>query len=161
MSDGLDDLLGDNNDSGSGDGQAKGGGLRAQLEAALAREKALSAKFEQIQAAQRQRDLDGLFEKHKIPALAKDFFPADAELDDKAVTSFVEKYGQLWGAQPPGAVTSPADQAATAAMQQASAQGTAVPLNPLTQDEYKAKFDEAKSMADLRQMMSELGAMQV
>lgn len=155
MSDGLDDLLG-TNDSGAGDGQPKGGGLRAQLEAVLAERKALADQLNKLQAAQRQRDLDGLFDKHKIPALAKDFFPADAELNDAAALAFTEKYGQLWGATPPGAVTPPAEQAATAAMQQVAAQAASPALSPLTQDEYAAKFAEATDMADLRRMMTEL-----
>jgi hypothetical protein len=159
MSDGLDDLLG-SNDSGAGDGQPKGNGLRAQLEAVLAERKALAEQLNKLQTAQRQRDLDGLFDKHKIPALAKDFFPADAELDDKAAAAFAEKYGQLWGATPPGAVTPPAEQAAVSAMQQVAAQAATPSLSPLTQDEYAAKFAEATSQADLRRIMSELGALQ-
>jgi hypothetical protein len=160
MADGLDDLLG-TNDSGAADGQPKGGGLRAQLEAVLAERQALKEQLARLEGAQRQRDLEGLFEKHKIPALAKDFFPADAALDDKSVASFVEKYGALWGATAPDTVTPPAEQAAAAAMQQVTAQATSPALKPLTQEEYKAKFDEAKSMADLRQMMEQVASMQI
>jgi hypothetical protein len=161
MPDGLDDLLGDNTGTSTADGQPKGGGLRAQLEAVLAERQALKEQLTKLETAQRQRDLDGLFDKYKIPALAKDFYPKDAELDDKSAADFVAKYGQLWGHQPPAAETPAPEQAAATAMQQASAQGTAPVLKPMGEDEYRAKFAEAKNMAELRQMMAELGSMQL
>lgn len=158
MSD-LDDLLDsiDSTDTGSDAGTGKG--LRAQLQAVLAERKALQEQLGQLQVAQRQRDLDSLFEKHQIPTLAKDFFPKDSDLSDKAVSSFVEKYGQLWGHQAPAAETSAPEQAAIAAMQAVAGQAAPPQLAPLSQQDYAAQFAKATNMVELRQIMEQLGTL--
>jgi hypothetical protein len=159
MSD-LDDLL-DNLDpsDNTGPDAGKGKGLRVQLEQVLAERKALQEQLAQLQTAQRQRDLDGLFEKHQIPALAKDFFPRDADLSDKTAAEFVEKYGQLWGAQPPTAATPAPEQAAMAAMQSLAGQAAPPPLTAMSQDDYAAQFAKATNMTELRQIMEQLGTL--
>jgi hypothetical protein len=96
-----------NSDDDSTDPGQGGKGLRAQLEAALAREKALNERLAKTEQAERSRSLADLFAKHAVPELARDFFPKDAELTDESVTGFVEKYGQLWGAQAQPATTPP------------------------------------------------------
>jgi alpha-ketoglutarate-dependent taurine dioxygenase len=155
MPDDLDTELG----NGTGPSDGKGGGLRAQLEAALAREKALSEKFDQIQAAQRQRDLDGLFEKHKIPAKAKAFFPKEGELDDKAALAFLDEFGELWGHTSPDATTPPADQVAATRVHQVSAEATQTNLKPLTQQDYADRFAAATDLTSLKQLMSDEGVL--
>lgn len=159
MSDGLDnldDILGGNEPASS---NAKGGGLRAQLEAVLAERKALADQLASLQTAQRQRDLGELFAKHQIPELARDFFPKDGELTDDTARSFLEKYGSLWGHQAPQAATSPAEQVAQAAMASVAGQATPPPLAPMGREDYAAKFAEAKSMAELNQIMQQLGVL--
>lgn len=160
MSDGLDDLFADTDSSTPGsDGKPKGSGLRAQLEQVLQERQALQEKLARLETAQRSRDLNELFTKHSVPELARDFFPADAELTDKAVTEFAERYGALWGRQAPTAETPPAEQAAAQAMAQVAGQAAPPSLAPLDEAGYRAKFSEAKSMAELRQMMTELGVL--
>lgn len=162
MSD-LDDLLNaldqSTDPSGTPDPAPQGKGLRAQLEAALAERQALKTQLDQLQTAQRQRDLEGLFEKHKIPALARDFFPKDGELSDKEAAAFIEKYGALWGHVAPEAVTDPATQAATAAMQAVAGQAAPPTIAPQSQADYAAQFAKATNMTELRQIMETLGAL--
>jgi hypothetical protein len=154
MPDGLDDLLGDNS-NGSGDGQG-GKGLRAQLEAALQREKALNERFEKLAQTERTRSLDALFSKHSIPELAKDLFPPDTEPTDEAATALVEKYGSLWGASAQVATTPPDQQAATTAMQQFASQANPAPVAPLSEEAYRAKLAEATTQTELLQLIAEL-----
>src|SRR5690242_13805372 len=97
--------------------EIKPSALRKQLEAVLAKNKELTDQLASVSAANRQRDVEALFTKHSIPPLAKDFFPADAELTDESATAFVEKYGQLWGAQAQEAATTSEQQAAAAQVQ--------------------------------------------
>lgn len=157
MSDGLDDFLNSDDDSNdSGPGQ-DGKGLRAQLTAALAREKALNDRLVKTEAAERARSLSDLFTKHSVPDLARDFFPKDAELTDESVTGFVEKYGQLWGAQAQPATTPPDQQAAAAAMQQFASQANPAPVAPLSEDAYRAKFAEAQTRDEFLKMLAEFG----
>jgi hypothetical protein len=158
MSD-LDDLLNSIDDSNTGPDAGKGKGLRAQLESVLAERKALQDQLAQLQDSQRQRDLDGLFEKFQIPALARDFFPKDADLSDKTAQEFVEKYGQLWGAQPQAAQTPAPEQAAMAAMQAIAGQASPPPLAPMSQGDYAAQFAKATNMSELRQIMEQLGTL--
>ncbi len=153
MPDGLDDLLGDNSTD-SGQGQ-KGGGLRAQLEAVLAQNKALTEQLASVQANDRARSLDSLFEKHSIPALARDLFPKDAEPSDEAATALVAKYGALWGAQAQEATTPADQQAATNAAQQFAANASAAPVAPLTEEAYRAKFAQANSRDELLKQIAE------
>jgi hypothetical protein len=159
MSD-LDDLLSafDNAEpSGTPDPAPQGKGLRAQLEAVLAERKALQEQLSQLQTASRQRDLDSLFDKHSIPALAKDFFPKDAELTDKTAGDFIEKYGQLWGHVSPTAETPGPEQAAAAAMQAVAGQAASPSPAPMSQADYAAQFAKATNAAELRQIMESLG----
>lgn len=162
MSD-LDDLLAGldaaDSQSGTPDPAPQGKGLRAQLEAVLAERKALQEQLTSLQTAQRQRDLDSLFEKHQIPALARDFFPKDADLTDKAVGEFVEKYGQLWGHQAPQADTPAPEQAAAAAMQAIAGQAAPPPQGLVSQADYAAQFAKATNMAELNQIMQQLGVL--
>lgn len=155
MPDGLDDLLDDNSNTDSGQSGGKGGGLRAQLEAVLAQNQALTARLAAQEASERQRSLDGLFAKHSIPELAKDFFPKDVDLSDETATGFIEKYGQLWGAQAQVATTTAADQAGATAMQQFASQAGPAPVAPLTEEAYRAKFAEATNKTELLQLISQ------
>lgn len=154
MADGLDDLLNDSTDS----GQSGGGQLRKQLEQVLAQNKALQEQLAKTQAAERTRAVDSLFGKHGIPELARDFFPSDTEPTDEAATAFVEKYGALWGATAQPAATPPAEQAATSAAQQFVSQAQPAPLAPLSEEEYAAKFAEAKTKDEFLRMLAELSA---
>lgn len=149
MSDGLDDLLGPDSDTSSG------GGLRKQLEAVLAERKALQDQLAALAEKDRGRDLQSLFAKHSIPELARDFFPKDAELTDESATSFVEKYGQLWGAQAAPATTTPEQQAATAAVQQFAAQSSPAPTGLYTQEYWESEFAKAQTHDELVRMISE------
>jgi hypothetical protein len=150
MSDSLDDILGPADSS-----PGQGGKLRELLEQALSKNKDLEAQLTQVQASQRATRLESLFDKHKIPALARDFFPTDTEPSDEAATAFVEKYGALWGVQAAAATTTPEQQAAAAQMQQLSAVAQPAPTSPLSEDEYRARFSEAKTKDDLLRMMAE------
>jgi hypothetical protein len=152
MSDSLDDLLG-NLDSGA---PISGGALRKQLEQVLAANKALEDQLAQVKATQREGALDGLFSKHGIPPLARDFFPKDGELTDEAATDFVAKYGGLWGATAQPATTTPADQAATSAAQAFVSQAQPAPVAPLSEEEYRAKFAEAGTKQEFLRLLSEL-----
>jgi hypothetical protein len=157
MSDGLDNLLGDS-DSGTDAGNG-GGNLRKLLEQALQREKAANDRLAQLEATQRQGQLASLLEKHAVPTLAADFFPKDAELNDEAITAFVGKYGQLWGHQAAPATTPPEQQAATQVIQQVTSQATTPPAGvPLTEEQYRQKFADAKSPDELMQLIAQLGA---
>lgn len=153
MPDGLDDLI---DDSSTGSGQSNGGGLRKQLEDVLAQNKALQDQLAQVAANERTRSLESAFTKHGVPTLAKDLFPSDAEPSDEAVTAFVAKYGQLWGATAAPAATPPAAQAATQAAQQFVSQSATPPVAPLTEEEYAAKFAEANTKAEFLAMLDEL-----
>jgi hypothetical protein len=153
MPDGLDDLL---NDSTPGSGQSTGGQLRKQLEDALKEINGLKEQLSAQAATQRASALNGLFAKHAIPELARDFFPADADLTDEAATAFVAKYGQLWGATAAPAATPPAEQAATAAAQSFVSQAQQPALQPLTEEQYAAKFAEANTRDELMAMLAEL-----
>jgi len=155
MPDGLDDLLG--NDSTNGSDNAPGGQLRKQLEKVLADNKALSEQLASLQADSRSRAVKELAAKHAIPELALDFFPKDAALTDESATSFVEKYGQLWGAQAATATTPEPQQQAAAAMQQFASQASPPPVAPLSEEQYRAKFAEASTRAEVLQMLAELG----
>jgi hypothetical protein len=155
MPDSLDDLF----DTNSADpGQGGGGQLRKQLEAVLAQNKTLQEQLAQVAARERTTSLNALFTKHAIPELARDFFPADADLSDEAATAFVEKYGALWGAQAAPAATPPAEQAATQAAQQFVSQAAPAPVAPLSEEEYAAKFAEAKTKDEFLKMLAELSA---
>jgi hypothetical protein len=156
MPDGLDDLLDDNSTAGSG--QSNGGALRKQLEAVLEQNRVLQEQLAKQQETQRASALDSLFAKHSIPAKARDFFPTDADPTDEAATAFVEKYGELWGASAQPATTPPAQQAATAAVQQFVAQAHQNAAQPLTEDDYAAKFAEARTKEEFMQMLAEINA---
>ena len=156
MPDGLDDLLGD--DSTNPNPGQGGGQLRKQLEDALKELRDTKAQLAEVAVRERGNSLNALFAKHAIPELAKDFFPADAALTDEAVTSFVEKYGPLWGAQAAPATTPPAEQAATHAAQQFTSQASAPPVAPMSEEEYAAKFAEAKTKDEFLRMLAELTA---
>lgn len=153
MPDGLDDLIDDSN---PGSGQSNGGQLRKQLEEVLAQNKALTERLAAQDAAARQSNVASLFAKHSVPDLAKDFFPKDADPTDEAVTSFIERYGQLWGATAAPATTPPDQQAATAAAQQFTSVAGQAPVAPLSEDQYRAKLAEAKSPEQLSQLIDQL-----
>lgn len=155
MTDELDQLLAAD---ASGSGQSDGGKLRKQLEDVLAQNKALQEKFEVVQAAERARSLEGLFAKHQIPELARDFFPQDAQPTDEAATEFASKYGQLWGSASATATTPPAQQAQANAMQQFSTQSAPPPGDALSEDDYAAKFAEAGTRDELLKMLAEYGS---
>jgi hypothetical protein len=157
MPDGLDELL-DDNSTGAGSGQSNGGALRKQLEAVLEQNRVLQEQLAKQQQTQRASALDSLFAKHAIPPLAKDLFPADAEPTDEAVTALVEKYGALWGAQATPATTPPAEQAATSAVQQFVAQAHQPAVQPLSEDDYRAKFAEAGTRDEFMRMLAEMNA---
>jgi hypothetical protein len=155
MPDGLDDLF----DSSDNPGQGGGGGqLRKQLEQVLAQNKALQEQLAQVAQRERTTSLNSLFAKHSVPELARDLFPADAEPTDEAVTALVEKYGALWGATAQPAATPPAEQAATQAAQQFVSQAQPAPVAPLSEEEYAAKFAEAKTKDEFLKMLAELSA---
>lgn len=159
MSDGLRDLeqlL--NGDSTSPDSGQSGGKLRQQLEAVLAERNELKAQLAQVQTAQRETQLSSLFTKHSVPPLARDFFPKDAELTDEAVTGFIEKYGQLWGAEAAPATVPAEQQAAANAAQAFAAQSTQAPAAPLSEEAYRAKFAETNSREEFLKVLSELSA---
>lgn len=159
MSDGLSDLLDDPTTSPDGSGQSDGGKLRKQLETVLEQNKALQERLAKADQAERARALDGLFGKHSIPALARDFFPADSEVTDEVATAFVEKYGQLWGASATVATTPPAEQAAATAAQQFASQAGQAPVVPFSEDDYRAKFAQAKSPEELATLVDQLSAL--
>lgn len=149
MSDGLDDLLGTDLD------QPTGGKLRKQLESVLEERKALQEQLAALAAKDRDRDLRDLFSKHAIPDLARDFFPKESELTDESATAFVERYGQLWGAQSVAATTTPEQQAATSAAQQFSAQASPAPAATYTQEYWESQFAKAQTQEELVQMITE------
>jgi hypothetical protein len=156
MSDGLDNLLGDS------DSHRRRQRRRQPAQAAGAGAPAGEGGQRppgQLEATQRQGQLTSLLEKHAVPALAADFFPKDAELNDEAITAFVGKYGQLWGHQAAPATTPPEQQAATQVIQQVTSQATTPPAGvPLTEEQYRQKFAEAKSPDELMQLIAQLGA---
>jgi len=154
MSDGLDDLFGTDPTS-TDPGQGGGGALRKQLEQVLATNKALQERLAATEAAERARSIDSLFAKHQVPALAVDLFPKDADPTDEAVTALVERYGSLWGAQSASATTPPAAQAAASAAQQFAANAAPSPAAPLTEEEFRAQFAQAKNPAELHQMLAQ------
>jgi hypothetical protein len=139
----------------NGDSQPTGGQLRKQLEQVLAERKTLQEQLNRLQSESRTRSISELFSKHSIPELAKDFFPSDAELTDESATSFVEKYGALWGAQAESATTPPAQQAATAAMQRFASEATPPPVAPLSEEQYRSRLSEAKTQTELLKMIDE------
>jgi len=155
MPDGLDDLL-DDNSNGAGSGQSNGGALRKQLETVLEQNRVLQEQLAKQQQAQRASALNDLFAKHSIPPLARDLFPADAEPTDEAVTALVEKYGALWGATAQPATTPPAEQAQTQSVQQFVAQAHQPAVQPLSEEDYAAKFAEAKTKDEFMQMLAEI-----
>jgi hypothetical protein len=124
----------------------------------LAQNKALQEQLAQVAQRERTTSLNSLFAKHSVPELARDLFPADAEPTDEAVTALVEKYGALWGATAQPAATPPAEQAATQAAQQFVSQAQPAPVAPLTEEEYAAKFAEAKTKDEFLKMLAELSA---
>lgn len=159
----IDDLLaqlnGGSDAPASDSGQSSAGGkLRQQLEQVLAQNKQLQEQLAQTQAAERTRAVEGLFAKHQIPAKALDFFPKDAAPNDETATAFVEKYGDLWGASSATASTPPAQQAQTQAMQQFQQQAAPPAGAVLTEDDYRLKFAEANTQAELLAMLAELGS---
>jgi len=158
MPDGLDDLLGDNGSTDNPGQGSGGGGLRKQLEDALAREKALNERLDRMATAERSRNIDALFAKHAVPELARDLFPADTEPTDEAVTALVEKYGSLWGASAQAATTTPADQAATSAAQRLSAQAAPPPVTPMTEDEVRARLNATQTKDEFMAALAELSA---
>jgi hypothetical protein len=158
MPDGLDDLLDDTSTNGAGSGQSNGGALRKQLEAVLEQNRVLQEQLAKQQEAQRASALNDLFAKHSIPPLARDLFPADAEPSDEAATALVEKYGALWGATAQPATTPPAEQAQTSAVQQFVAQSHNAAVQPLSEEDYAAKFAEAKTREEFMQMLAEINA---
>jgi hypothetical protein len=164
MPDGLDDLLGGSNDSGtapSGEPGGSGGGqLRRLYEEQLQQNKALAEQLASLQKAERGRSLDALFEKHGVPGLAKDFFPSDGELTDEAVTGFVGKYGALWGASADAATTPSPEQQAAARIANASLQAPPIQPGPGQFADYESKLGEAKSRDEVLQIFAQLAAAQ-
>lgn len=151
MSDSLDDLLGDPNDS-----RSAGGKLREQLEQALAREKALEARLAAVEQSTRADQVKALASKHGIPDLALDFFPKEGDLTDEAATSFIEKYGALWGAQATTATTAPEQQQAATAAQQFTAQARPPAAEPLSQEAIESKLREVTTRDGLLKALAEL-----
>lgn len=156
MSDGLDGLFDDDDSNANSSGQSDGGKLRKQLEAVLAQNRTLQEQLTKVQVDTRNRAVSELFAKHSIPAKARDFFPSDSEPTDEAVTAFVEKYGDLWGAQAASATTTPEEQAATNAAQQFASQASPSQVEPMSEEHYRAKFAEAKSKDELARLMDEV-----
>lgn len=152
MSDGLTDLLGDLSD----DAPVTGGALRKQLEQIAAKNRELTEQLAQFQAEKRATSVAGLLEKHGVPAVAKDLFTGDPT--DESVTEFVSKYGALWGAQATPATTPAPQQAAANALQQFASQANQPVAQPLSEDDYRAKFAEAKSREEFLQMLNEAAA---
>lgn len=137
-------------------GQTPGGKLREQLEAVLSERNQLKEQLAQVQQTQRAQALDSLFSKHGVPALARDLFPKDAEPTDEAVTSLVEKYGALWGAQAQPATTPPAEQQAAQQIQQFAQLAQTTSMQPLSEEGYRAMFAEAKTKDELFRLMGDL-----
>lgn len=156
MADGLDDLLDQTDSNAPADG-GSGKGLRAQLEQTLAENKRLAEQLAQVNAAERQRNLTGLLDKHGIPSLAADLFPRDGELSDEAATAFIGKYGALWGAKADAATTTAPEQAATARLSQASATARTDSPTPWGQDQFASKLSEAKTPAEVMALYQQLG----
>lgn len=152
--DDLDALLADDSASAPQGGK----GLRAQLEQVLAERKALSEQLAALQADSRNRAVKDLAAKHSIPDLALDFFPKDVALTDESATAFVEKYGQLWGAEAATATTPPPAQAAATAAQAFAAQASPPPVAPMSEDEYRAKFAEANTRDEFLRLLAEVSA---
>jgi hypothetical protein len=150
----LEQLLAGDDDSNPG--QGGGGALRKQLEAVLATNKALTERLAAQEAAQRDSAATALLAKHGIPELARDLLPKDAELNDETATALVQKYGQLWGASANVATTPPEAQAQTNAVQTFAAQATTGPAAPLSEEEYRAKFAEAKTKDEFLRVLDEL-----
>jgi hypothetical protein len=158
MPDGLDDLLGDNGSTDNPGQGSGGGGLRKQLEDALAREKALNDRLDRMATAQRSRDIEALFAKHAVPELARDLFPADAEPTDEAVTALVEKYGGLWGASAQAARPLRPIRRRPQAAQRLSAQAAPPPVTPMTEDEVRARLDATQTKEEFLAALAELSA---
>lgn len=151
----LEDLLGETPPAGQSGAQTDGSKLRTQLEQVLADNKALRERVETADARDRESKVNGLFEKHSIPTLAKDFFPKDADLTDESVTAFVEKYGLLWGAQAAEAAATPEQQAAAAQLQQLSAGSMPPPTGLMNEEAARAKYAEANTAEDVMRMVAE------
>lgn len=159
MSDVLDELFDDANAAGEPAPEQGGKGLRAQLEQVLEQNRLLQEQLGKVQAAERDRTLGGLFSKHGIPELARDFFPAGTDPSDESVTEFAQKYGQLWGQQATTATTPPAEQAAASAAQSFAANAGTVPAEPLGEEQIRARFNEAKTRDELMAQIAEFEQM--
>lgn len=156
----LEQLLGlDNEDDGGTDSgnEDTGKGLRAQLKAVLAREKAASTELALLKARDRERTAADLVTKYDIPLLARDLLLKETEgdLTDEAVTAFATKYGELWGRKTAEASTTPEQQTATAAVQALSATGTELPLELKDEAAYRAQYAEASTKEDVMRMVAE------
>lgn len=138
--------------------KSEGGKLREQLEQVLAANRELQQQVAAQAARERDRAISEAFGKHKVPDLARDFFPKDAEPTDESVTGFVEKYGQLWGASSATATTPPAQQAQTQAMQQFTSTAPDADLSVADEAAGRAMFATATSKEDVLRTLREAGA---
>lgn len=107
---------------------SNGGTLRSKLEAALAREKDLNAKFEALNKEVTGAKRGALLEEKGVPAKARKLYTGEATAE--AVDAFIEEYGELWGLDKQDlSPEAAARQAAQEKVQQASAGGA--PANKL------------------------------
>lgn len=160
MPDDLNDLIDTDEGNAPGGKAGSGGALRAQLEQVLEQNRLLNDRLQATEARERGRELEGLFTKHGVPPLAKDFFPSDGELSDEAVTGFVGKYGALWGVSADAAAT-PADQQ-QAAQRISNASSTAQPFqpNPGLLADAQTKLGEANTRDEVLQLFARMAAAQ-
>jgi hypothetical protein len=155
----LEQLLGlDADDSGSTPAGSDGKGLREQLRAVLAENKQLKEQTALVAQRERVRTVAELVTKHSIPPLAQDLLLreiGDTDPTDEAVTGFVAKYGELWGAKAAEASTTPEQQAQTAQVQALSATGHETPAQLLSEEAYRSRFAEAKTAEDVMRLTAE------
>lgn len=84
-------------DNDSNDGQQQGKGLRAQLEAALKKNRELEQKLQQSQKDLRREAVTRVIRDKGFKAKVAKLVPADVDPTDEAITKWLDEWGDVFG----------------------------------------------------------------
>lgn len=88
----------DYDDDDNANQQQKGGGLRAQLEAALKKNKELETKLGETQTQLRKEAVSRIISSKGYKAKVAKLIPKDVDPTDEAITQWLDEYGDVLGA---------------------------------------------------------------
>ena len=108
----MSDQWDDQNDDNQQDQQQGGKGLRAQLEAALAANRAQAEELSKLRAAARTQAVSDVLKAKNYPAKVAKLIPKDVEPTEEAVTAWLDEYGDLFGVAKQQATVDTATEAA-------------------------------------------------